>query len=406
MEIIAPQRVTLRELFRIPAFAVLFPAEVVSVLGSQLAKFALSVLVFDRTNSATAAALTYATSFLPSIIGGLALARLGDRFARRTVMITADTSRAVLFLAMAIPSMPLWAVIVLLVVAVVIEPAFTSAEVSFLADALAPERFRAATAVRATSNQMLQVIGFAIGGAVVVLIRPSGALVVDAASFVLSAALIAVALREPDRVHRSSPGPGVAPSARFAGLWRDDRTRIYMAFTVLVGLFVLPEALAVPFGAQIGASTVETGVLLSMIPLGGAVGALLIVRVQPGRRLGIARWMAVLCGLPLLASGWQPVWPVACVCWFVSGVLTAYQVEATTVLVRTIPQRDRARLIGVVSSWLVGSQGVGFAVGGVLAHFIGPGESIAWAAAGGCVAAVVVVVASVAGVRQTASAST
>jgi hypothetical protein len=162
-------------------------------------------------------------------------------------------------------------------------------------------------------------------------------------------------------------------------------------FSVLVGLFVLPEALVVPFGAQIGASTVQTGLLLATIPLGSAVGAAAIVRVPRSVRLRVAGWMAVLCGLPLLVSGLGPVWWVAGICWFTSGLLAAYQVEAISVLVDAIPAGVRGRLLGVVSSWLIGSQGAGFAVGGLLARYLTPGAAIAWGAAAGAVAALVVV---------------
>jgi len=377
--------------FRVRVFAVLFAAETVSVVGSQLAKFALSVLVFERTNSAAAAALTYATSYLPATVGGPVLGRLVDRYSRRAVMITADLLRAALFVAMVTPSLPLGVVVAMLAVAVFLDPSFTAAELSLLADALDGEQFRAATAVRGASAQLLQVAGFAFGGAVVAAVHPRGALLIDAATFAVSALCVRLLVAEPDRGAGSGAAETVAdptPRAlRYRGLWGDRRTRVPMAYLVLVALFVLPEALAVPFGHAIGASTVQTGILVAMIPFGSAVGAVLVVRMPPTTRAAAARAMAVACGLPLLASAAEPPWPVALVCWFASGVFGAYMIEQIGVLVAAIPSEERGRRLAHLSSWLTGSQGVAFALAGGLTEFLAPGVAIAGAAGAGCVVA-------------------
>lgn len=56
------QSVTYRELFAVTEFRRLWLAHVLSVAGNQLARMALTVLVFDRTASAGLSALTYAVS--------------------------------------------------------------------------------------------------------------------------------------------------------------------------------------------------------------------------------------------------------------------------------------------------------------------------------------------------------
>src|SRR5829696_10543253 len=86
---------TFREVFAVSEFRALWSAELLSVVGDQLARVALSVLVFQRTNSAGLTALTYALTYLPDLVGGPLLSGRADRFPRRTIMVTTDLLRAV-----------------------------------------------------------------------------------------------------------------------------------------------------------------------------------------------------------------------------------------------------------------------------------------------------------------------
>lgn len=379
-----PPRFT--DLLHIRAFAVLYGAETLSIVGDQLARIALAVLVFERTGNTAATALTYATTFLPAIFGGFLLAGIGDRVSRRAVMIGCDIVRAVLFLLMCVAGLPIWALLVLLIAAVFVGPAFSASEVSYLAAKLSPEQFRAATGVRMMTSQAAQVGGFAIGGIVVSVLGPRGALLADAATFAISALVVAIALRRGGTRSATHP-PTSAPALRpdrledeFAGLWRNERLRALLALTALAGFFIVPEGLAVPFGRDVSASTVVTGLLLASIPLGGLLGAGVLVRAVPAaRRETVATWMAIGCGLPLTVTALRPPWPVAVACWLVSGFLAAYQVETTAAVVQSIPDRLRARLLGVASACLLGAQGLGLIIFGLVARWVGAGGSIALA---------------------------
>lgn len=100
-------RYNFRDALAVAEFRALWSAEVISVCGDQLARVALSVLVFERTSSAALTALTYALTFVPAVLGGALLAGLADRFPRRAVLVTADVVRAGLAGLMALPWMPL-----------------------------------------------------------------------------------------------------------------------------------------------------------------------------------------------------------------------------------------------------------------------------------------------------------
>src|SRR3954470_10470046 len=105
------QRARWADVFGHAEFRALFAAGVLSVAGDQLARVALSVLVFDRTESAGLTALTYALTYIPDLLFGPLLAGFADRYPRRIVMIVTDLARAVLVAAMAVKALPLLALI-------------------------------------------------------------------------------------------------------------------------------------------------------------------------------------------------------------------------------------------------------------------------------------------------------
>ena len=99
-------RTTFRDVFAVGEFRALWLAQLLSVIGDQLARVALTVLVYDRTHSALLAAITFVVSIVPTFIGGVTLAWLADRYPRRGVMIACDLARCALVLVMAIPGVP------------------------------------------------------------------------------------------------------------------------------------------------------------------------------------------------------------------------------------------------------------------------------------------------------------
>jgi hypothetical protein len=72
--------VTYRDVLSVREYRHLFAANVLSLLGDQLSKIALSLLVFQKTGSPLLTAMTYALSFLPWVAGGPVLSAYADRF--------------------------------------------------------------------------------------------------------------------------------------------------------------------------------------------------------------------------------------------------------------------------------------------------------------------------------------
>src|SRR5215470_5937694 len=98
----AASTATFAEVFAVGEFRALWIAQVLSVAGDQLARVALTLLVFERTGSSLLAAVTFAASIVPTFVGGITLSGLADRWPRRRVMIACDLVRVVLVAVMAV----------------------------------------------------------------------------------------------------------------------------------------------------------------------------------------------------------------------------------------------------------------------------------------------------------------
>lgn len=369
---------------RNPEFRALWAAELLSVAGDQLARVALAVLVFDRTGSAAWAAVIYALTFLPALVGGVLLSGLADRYRRREVMIVCDLGRAVLVAVMAVPQLPLGVLGAVLVVVVLLGAPHTAAQGAQLPALLPGELYERGLAVRQISGQSAQLVGFAAGGLLVAAISPGLALAVDAATFALSAVLLRIGVAD-----RPRPTAVERPGERMGGLRgvatglvdiaTDPRRRALVLLAWLVGCYVVPEALAAPYAQQLRAGPAAVGLLMAADPLGSVLGAWLFVRfVPPAVRARLIGVLAVFAGLPLVATAAQPGVPIALVLWGVSGMAsTAYLLQTQASFVRATPDRGRGQAIGVAASGLIAAQGVAVLAGGLLADLTTPSTSIA-----------------------------
>ncbi|MDL5158805.1 MFS transporter [Actinomycetospora termitidis] len=390
-----------RDALAVPAFRRLWLGQLLSIVGDQVARVALAVLVFDRTASAALTALTYALTFLPDLVAGPLLSGLADRFPRRAVMVVTDLARAVLVAVMAVPGMPLPALIVLLVAVQMLAAPFLAARSAILPHLLTGDRYVAGNAVISTTYQSAQVLGFALGGPLVALLGVSPALAVNAATYALSAAVLRWGVPEqpvpPDNAtehaDRGSVRVGlrgefarVTAGARIVG--SDPRLRSLIGLACISAFVVTVEGLAAPYAAELGAGTAAVGLLLAANPLGQVLGILLLTRLVPPPRR--SRWigpLAVGSCVPLVVSALGPPLWVLVVAWVVSGMACAYQVPANATFVVTVDDAQRGQAFGLAVTALRVTQGVGVLLAGVLAQRSSPSTAVAIGGAVGIVVA-------------------
>lgn len=371
--------------FAVGEFRVIWAAELLSVLGDQLARVALAVLVYARTGSGALAAGAYALTFLPALLGGVLLGWTADRFRRRTVMVVCDVLRAGGLAVMALPGMSLVAVCALLVAVVLLGAPHGAALGALMPDMLDGDAYEKGLAVRQITIQSAQLVGFGLGGVVVAGLGAGVALLADAGTFLASAALLGLGLVDRPAPERLAP-VGEARLTRvraiaggLAAIARDPRRRVLVALAWTVGWFVVPEALAAPYAAQLGADPAVVGLLMAADPLGSVLGAWLFVRFVPGElRERLVGVLAVAAGLPLLLMAARPGVLLTLLLWGLSGMFsTAYLLQTQAGFVRATPGSRRGGAIGAVASGIVASQGIAVLVGGLLADALSPAQSVA-----------------------------
>ncbi len=399
-EATALRQATFREVFAEREFRPLFGTFLLSTIGDELARVALTVLVYQRTESPLLSAATFAISYLPWLLFGPLLSTLADRFPRHRVLIASDAARAGLVALMAIPGTPLPLLLVLLFVVALCSPPFESARSALMADVLDGDRYAVATSLTNISLQLAQVIGFLLAGALVATLDPSSALLLNAATFAVSAAWLSVGLRR-------RPAPSGEDGAPSAGVLRDAaegfrlirRTPRLLAIIGVLWLGTLfayaSEGIATPLVEELGQSTAAVGVLLAANPLGVTVGGLVVARlVPPHRREGLVPGLVVLSLAPLVLAGLVGMLaapgtlPFAAfvALLFVSGLGGAWLIPLNVSFVQAVPPAFRGRAFGVAVAGLYGVQGIGVLAAGMAAEGLAPSTVVAVSGLAGLVA--------------------
>jgi predicted MFS family arabinose efflux permease len=367
---VVERRVNFSDVLRVREFRAIWLADAQSAAGDQLARVALSLLVFERTSSSALTALTYALTFLPALVGGALLSGLADRYSRRSVMIACDVLRAGFIGLMIIPGLQLWALCAALVLAVLAGSPFVAAENALIPDILEGDRFVVSSGLRGITNQIAQLAGFALGGIAVAAIGARSALAIDALTFAVSAVLIRAGVRQ-----RPRPGSEGDHQSYFSMIGEgirlvaaDPLLRTLLGLCWLAGFYVIPEALAAPYAGLIGAGPVAVGLLMAAPPAGTALGTYLFVRlVSADSRPSWIGPLAVAIGIPFALCAIRPPLAVSLALWAVAGMAMAYQVQVMSSFVRAVPAERRGQAVGIGASGLLAIQGIGVLLGGIVA---------------------------------------
>ena len=262
-------------------FRALWLAQLLSVAGDQLARVAITVLVYDRTRSPFWTALTYAVTLLPWVVGGLALSGLADRLPRRQVMVACDIARMVLVCVMALvsltapPEAGLWILVALLFVVTLLDSPFKSARSAMMPDILTGERYVLGTAVTQTTLQVGMVSGYRAGRARCGLTGSAGR-PADRRGHLRGLGGTGLVLGAPSS-RCGRPGQPVVPSqlAQIAAgvrlVFGDRVLRTLMLLGWLVAFYVVPMGLAAPYAASFHASLAIPIALDSCSPPGPSV---------------------------------------------------------------------------------------------------------------------------------------
>lgn len=274
------------------SFRQLWLGQVVSQMGDWFDTIALYTIILKLTGSGRDVGLLLVARFVPSFFFGPISGVIADRFSRQRIMIVSDILRAVVVLGFLFVRRPdqLWIIYVLTVFQLGLSTFFEPAKTAAIPSIVEDRELVAANAISSVTWSAMLTIGAALGGFITGLFGTDVAFVLDAATYLLSAALIA-SIRVPKRKKRErqkvSLGRLLGITETIEGIkYVKDRPRVLAALLVKpawgIGGGIL--TLLAVFGERIFPVGKDAaggiGVLFAARGIGTAVGPIVARRIS------------------------------------------------------------------------------------------------------------------------------
>jgi MFS family permease len=302
-------------------FRLLLAGQTVSLLGTAVNMVALPIVAVLQLNATTfQVGLITSSEFLAYSVLGLLAGVYVDRWRRRSVLLWSDAMRTVIVATVPVlwllGALRIWHLMLVALLVGVFKLFFDTAHQAYLPSLVSRDKLIRGNAALQTSSSTMELAGPGIGGMLVQAMGAALALLVDAASYVVSfIAVLAIRAPREDPAERAaaaragreaaarSGGPGTAPPARptirsqiaegFRYISGDKILRSFLGTVAHFNVLITAEqALLVIFLLRVvRVSPVLVGLLLSATGVGAVVGALSARRVA--ERLGVGRTMVL-----------------------------------------------------------------------------------------------------------------
>lgn len=348
-------------------FRLLWWAQIVSELGDWFYAISIYSLLLELTGSAKSIGLAYVLQVLPQFFVAPAAGVVNDRISRKQVMILSDLARAAIVLGMLWVRSPslVWLVYVLLLLETVMWAFFEPGRAAVVPVIAREQELLAANALSSVTWSFNLAIGASLGGLAASVLGRDMVFLINAVSFLASAALIrAMRFREfhlsqtrPFRAGDLTDFSPILEGARY--MLRDPRLLATMLVKGGLGLMGTNWVLLPIFGervfpvrpAELGPQ--RAGMLgMSLLMGSRGVGALLGPLVsayclgQERRRLRLGILLGFLAG----AAGYWALSAAPTLAWACAAVILAHAggstiwVFSTTLLQEQTEDRFRGRV--------------------------------------------------------------
>jgi MFS family permease len=375
------KRLAIAQLMRHREPTLLVSGQAVSAFGDGVALVALTLLVLEIThNNASMLSWFVAARMIPFVAMLLVGGAVVDRFSRRTLMLLSDSARALLtgLLAalMASGSLRYWELIVFGVLFGLFDSLFTPAMGALVPEIVPEDLLGAMNSLRPlTGNLVGNMLGPAVGG-LLAGYSTTLAILVDCASFVVSAVALAAMKPTPRPVRTSAASlfGDIGEGLRFVR----SRTWIWttLAAVTIGNAFVyVPTSVLIPYLLRhnLHVSKVYVGYAFAISGVAGALGALVSSNLKIPRRRVRRMWTYWSIGTlsALIFTVATNVYEVFVVALVMTPMMILGNVIWETMMQSEVP----TELLGRVNSvdWFVslGISPIGIVVAGSLAASIG-----------------------------------
>ncbi|MFK3669901.1 MFS transporter [Leifsonia aquatica] len=370
-------------------YALIWSAGLVSDTGDWLLMIALPLFAFGATGSALGASTVFLVELVPMLLLGTFLGVLVDRWdRRRTIIVTALLQALALLPLLAASADRMWIVYTVAAVEAVLGAVINPARQALVPSLVEPDQLARGNALIAVSDSIARLVGSPLGGIAFAAGGLPGVVIADAATFLVTAVLVACMRRHPvpvaARVAADAETPAIVTERRLLREWaeglaligRSGTLRTLAAITALgsvsQGLFLV---LFIVYVTQdLGAGDAGVGLLRGVQAIGGVLGGLLsgmlVRRLSP--RMLVGGGYLVFGLLSLITWNLAPFTTAIGVyagLFIAMGIPAVATATGEITLVQTgTPPHALGRVIAAMTTVAGAAQGVGLLAGGLLAE--------------------------------------
>jgi len=369
MASMAGQREGYRSALRSRDLRRLLGSQLISASGSWAYSVALAVLLWERTHSTAWVAAGALGRFVPSLFFSAYGGVIAERFERVALMVRINIASLLVQLGLALVawrSGPVALAVVLAAFTSLLQTVYNPAVAAVIPQVTREDDLAAANALNGAIDNLVVILGPAIGAGLLLAGGSALAILVNAVSFAVAAWMVGslgVRSHPSDVTEGGSAGPLRQVADGFRAVMSSPTARIFVGFSVLASfVYGTDTVLFVPISnLQLGTGANGYGYLLAGLGVGGVAGAAVVNRLAGSRRLApaILGGIALYC-MPtaLLVVVHQP--SVAFALQVVRGAGTlVVDTLAITALQRSAPKEMVARVFGVFFALVLGAISLG-----------------------------------------------
>jgi DHA3 family macrolide efflux protein-like MFS transporter len=376
-------------------FSYLWAGQLVSQSGDAVFDVALLWLVLVTTGSTTLVGLTQAAVLIPNVFVSPFAGVYADRTNRRAVMVVSNLFQGivtvVISLLYAVESLGFSVLILLVLLLYSGAQFYRAASNAIVPNIVSRENLGAANGLFSLSQSFNQLLGYSIGGIVIVALGPEVPITYDSLTFFAAAALMTLIAKS-----YGVPKAGQAAAARRTSFTKDfregmdfvRRSRIFLQlifFGLIINFFASAiGALLAPFARfSVHGDASTYGFLLAAFALGVIAGSVLVGKVNFRGYVGKLLFFGVMAfGALLIIAGRVTSIPLALVAFVAMGAVLAVVNVPINALVQTqVPNEMLGRAGTALGASLSAAQPIAAALAGTLASFFSIGSVISFSGA-------------------------
>lgn len=365
-------------------FRLFYFGQAISLIGSWMQAVALSWLILILTNSSFYLGLVGALQTLPVLLFSFLAGVVADNVRKIRMLFLTQTTLLLLSLTLGwlvVGKLPhIWVICVIVFLAGTAVAFDTPVRQAFIVELVGKSDLPNAIAINSTLFHATRVLGPAVAGVLIAEIGLASCFFLNAASF--AAVLAALAAM---KLPHAKPAPWIS----FQRAWRElinhlgqrRELKLLLVIMTLTAIFAIPYYVLLPILARdtLGVGPRGLGLLMAVSGSGAVLGGLMLawrLQYRPPMPLFLSGLGTMLAGLVGLGLSQNYLLALAFIFIVGFGLVTLLS-TGNSLLQLNVPHELRGRIMSFFGLIFMGLAPIGSLLYGGLAHYLGPGPTIA-----------------------------